>query len=196
MDPGIFLRRTIEMNKAKSFSWFFGLFILLTDCGQVLAQSASPAAGPKTGAAGSSPYVSGRIFDKKFEVSKAFYSARTLILRSRGVATNNPITPEGYQGIKITFAENQQFEGKSYMVAADQEKMLVGDQRKPRPLLDLYAMVGRREDHYLDVVKNRAPYTMTLNFYKRQNQLLPGFIELEIQNSPTKIKGYFWAAPE
>ena len=111
--------------------------------------------------------------------------------------TGNLITAEGSKGIKITFEDNQQFEGKSYKVLVDKDKMIEGDEPKAKPALELYAMVGGKRDAYLDTLKNHAPYTMTLNFYKRQNGLLPGFIDLQIQDSHvTKLKGYFWAAPE
>jgi hypothetical protein len=186
------------MKRQKSFVFLLPLTIFLLCHGQTLAQNKAATAGGKTAKAGTatkSAYVSGRIFDHEFEYSKAFYNANSLMLRGPGVATGNPISPEAYQGIRITFADSQQFEGKSFKVAIDQDKMQDGNDLKPKPTLQLYATVGKKADHYLDVVKNKNPYAMTLNFYRRQNGLLPGFIELEILDSHTKIKGYFWASP-
>jgi hypothetical protein len=184
------------MKKQQSSICIFVLAVLLTCCRQALAQNAGPSAGSRAAKADGSSYVSGRIFDQKFQVSKAFYSSRSLMLKGRAVATGNAISPQAYQGIRITFAVNQQLEGKAYQVIADQDKMIDGGELKPKPSLDLYIIDGGSKDPYLNVLKNTAPYQMTLNFYRRQNGLLPGFIDLAIQGSPTKIKGYFWAAPE
>jgi hypothetical protein len=181
---------------------FFIVAVVLTDCRQSLAQNKAQAAGTKAAAAAARPagaaaYVSGYIFDNEFKVSKAFYDSRSLTLRSRDIASGTIVAAEGSQGIKINFEDNQQFEGKSYNVLVDQDKMIEGDQQKPRPTLDLYALVGAKKDRYLDTLQNHARYRMTLNFYKRQNGLLPGFIDLEIQDPHiTRLKGYFWAAPQ
>jgi hypothetical protein len=193
------------MKNQKPYACFFLLAALVFSGAQTLAQSRTAASGAKAAEAAKaansatpskSAYVGGRIFDKEFKLSKASYNSNSLMLRGPGTATNNPITPEAYQGIKIIFANNEQFEGKAFQVSIDQEKMVDGTERKSIPSLQLYATVGQRLDHYLDVVKNKARYNMTLNFYKRQKGLLPGFIDLEIVDSHTKIKGYFWAAPQ
>jgi hypothetical protein len=179
------------------------ILTVLTGDGQCLAQSkvaaGSSKAMPSTtdGSAAGSAYVSGYIFDNKFQVSKAYYSPRSLTLRGRLTPTGSIVKAEGREGIKINFEDNQQFEGESYKVLADQDLMIAGEERKPRPALELYALVGAKVDRYIDTVANHARYRMTLKFFKRRNGLLPGFIDLEIQDPHvTKIKGYFWAAPE
>jgi hypothetical protein len=190
------------MKKENLIMCFFIVAVVLTDCRQSLAQSKAQAAGTKAAAevatpAGAAAYVSGYISDSEFKVSKAFYNSRSLTLRSRGMPTGTIVAAEAPLSIKINFENNQQFEGKSYKVLVDQDKMIEGDELKPRPTLDLCAFFGAKKDRYLDTLQNHARYRMTLNFYKRQNGLLPGFIDLEIQDPHiTRLKGYFWAAPQ
>lgn len=150
----------------------------------------------QTGAGKPSAFVNGRIYDNHFEVNKAFYDGSSLTLRSKSKPNSNPLSPELYDAIKISFAQPERFEGKSYKVEVGQDKLIDGTEFKTLPHLDLYAVEGKKSDQYEDTVNNHSPYRMTLQFYKIQNGLLPGYIDLEISSKRiTHIKGFFYAAP-
>jgi hypothetical protein len=116
-------------------------------------------------------------------------SAAVPVLGDIGHTQANP-------AIRVKFATDQRLEGKSFKLTIGQDRMVVGEEVQPKPLLELDYIAGGSDLSYLDTIVDHSPYTMTLNFYKQQNGLLPGFIDLEIFcPQKTKIKGYFWAAP-
>jgi hypothetical protein len=147
------------------------------------------------------PFVNGIIVRRKFVVRNAYYDARTVFLRSESFATGHSRDPkvnDCFTGIRIVFPANQQFEGKSYVIAAEQEKMPASKKTSAKPTLLLYANLGGGWDTYQDETKNFAPYTMDLRFFRKTKGYLPGYLDLEIQDPnggapTTKIKGYFWA---
>ena len=142
----------------------------------------------------SGQYVSGVLVGQNFVLGKAFYSYRTLYLRSTGaVAYDIHGQILLYPGIKIKFAGNQQLEGRTFKIVAGQECIDAGTSFLPKPQLVLEYM----DQNALGLIESKSLYSMTLNFYKQQNGLQPGFIDLEILGGPpkTKIKGYFWAEP-
>jgi hypothetical protein len=160
--------------------------------------SGAPAQHAQSSAAqGNSPYVNGVLFGKKFTLSKVSYNSRYLYLKSAAVPVLGDIGhTQANPGIRIKFATDQRLEGKSFKLATGQDRIAVGEELQPKPLLELDYIAGGSDLSYLDTIIDHSPYTMTLNFYKQQNGLLPGFIDLEIFcPQKTKIKGYFWAAP-
>jgi hypothetical protein len=144
-----------------------------------------------------SPYVKGTLYGQKFALSKAFYNAHTVFLKSASVPVLGDFTKsEASPGIRINFATNQRLEGKSYRVVVGQDHLVVGEEVQPKPKLELDYLGGGSKLTFLDTIEDHSPYSMTLNFYKQQNGMLPGFIDLDISAAQkTRLKGYFWAVP-
>jgi len=74
--------------------------------------------------------------------------------------------------------------------------MTVDGQEQPKPDLKRYFS----RNSYPEEWHNKNTYTMHLKFFKLTKGMLPGYIELKVNETPespekTELKGFFYAVP-
>jgi hypothetical protein len=158
----------------------------------------APSASAK--GAGATGFVKGTVMGERFKIESAFYEkGRRLRLRAAGVGVRSGIKGEdviAYSGIAIDFPVAERLEGQTFIVEPNKPYMTVDGQEQPKPDLKRYFA----RSSYPEEWHNKNTYTMHLKFFKETKGMLPGYIELKVNETPespekTELKGFFYAVP-
>jgi hypothetical protein len=137
-----------------------------------------------------SAFVKGTIMRKPFLVKAAFYEGgRRLLLRTE-TQVSKRIMPDTFEGIELDFPVEERLQGE-YIVTPTEETMNAAGESQHLPVLLIYH-TDREGD--MDKWRIKSKYTLKLKFFKKQNGLLPGYIDLNAPAENTSIKGFFYAA--
>jgi hypothetical protein len=162
---------------------------------------ASTASGRSAKISGGTAYVKGLVMGEPFKIESAFYEkGRRLRLRGAGVGVRSGIKGAdvvAFSGVAIDFPVAERLEGQTFIVEANKPSMTVDGQEQPKPDLKRYFA---RKNSYPEEWHNQNTFTMHLKFFKVTKGLLPGYIELKVNETPespekTELKGFFYAVP-
>jgi hypothetical protein len=137
-----------------------------------------------------SAFVTGTIMRKPFLVKAAFYEGgRRLLLRTE-TQVSRRIMSDTFLGIELDFPVDESFQGE-YIVNLTDKTMDAGGRSQHLPVLIIYH-TDQEGDMNKWLIKSK--YSLRLKFFKPQNGLLPGYIDLNAPAENTSIKGFFYAA--
>jgi hypothetical protein len=126
---------------------------------------------------------------KPFLVKAAFYDGgRRLLLRTE-TQVSRSIMPDTFLGIELDFPVDERLQGE-YIVTPAEETMNAAGERQRLPVLFIY---HTDRDGDMDKWLIKSKYTLQVKFFKKQNGLLPGYIDLSAPAENTNIKGFFYA---
>jgi hypothetical protein len=174
-----------------SLGFLFSVTFISWCCPGAYPDPSGKKAGPVEAAStGNSSFVKGTIMRKPFLVKAAFYEGgRRLLLRTE-TEVSRRIMPDTFLGIELDFPVAERFQGE-YIVTPTEETMNAAGASQHLPELFIYH-TDREGDMDKWLIKSK--YTLKLKFFKKQNGLLPGYIDLSAPAENTSIKGFFYAA--